>query len=308
MQPEKIVKPLFKYIGGKSWLRDDLRQAVSLALNEGVIEAYAEPFAGGLGSFLAVNDLLEAGGVKKVFLSDINFSLINVYKAIASKPKELIDAVILLEKGFSHTFLKTWNDDKNKLVVKEHLKAANDYFKAIKKNFNANKTFSDVEQSARLIFLQKHSFNGIYRENQKGEYNTPFNWSGSTMEDSIEERINELNRIFAVFDIEFKTSSFTEMVYQKSGVLYYLDPPYLNESTAENKYNKDAFAMKEQCELIDKINGCKFIYSNHYSEVLIKRLKENVGLQVKKVSRKNVISASVESRKVDVEEMLATNI
>ena len=163
MIKEKI-KPLFKYIGGKSWLREELRNQVSEALQKNEISTYVEPFAGGLGSFLSVYDILLENNVKNVILSDINETLIHTYKVIKDNHKNFIEEFLIIEKKFVETIEPNWKDKKDKDELKKHLKNAEFFFNSVKKEFNINKLNVDVKQSARFVFLQKHAFNGVYRE------------------------------------------------------------------------------------------------------------------------------------------------
>lgn len=298
-----MAKPLFKYIGGKTWLKEVLRQKVSTVLSQKQIETYVEPFAGGLGSFLSVYDLLIENNVKKVILSDINIGLINLYNHIKSNSTELCEEIMKLEKNFSDTI----KESLNKKYTKEELKDANEYFKNVRTDFNSNKGQNEVIQSARLVFLQKHSFNGVYRENSKGEYNTPFNWSHQTMDSAIEKRIEELKVVFDSFDITIELKSYELHDYNESS-LFYLDPPYLNtKDLIENKYNQIGFNINNQLELISKIKGTNFIYSNHDSEVLEEELKKNRNVEILRINRKNIMSASSASRANDKLELLATS-
>jgi DNA adenine methylase len=307
MNNEKTIKPLFKYIGGKTWLRDKLREKVSYILeSQNDITTYVEPFAGGLGAFLSIYDLLSQKGIKKVILSDINFTLINIYKDIKEQSSELEKEILALENGF----IKTIPDSMSKLSSKEETKKAlvdaEKFFKSVRQDFNREKNTSNIAQSARLIFLQKHSFNGVYRENSKGDYNTPFNWSPNNMIDTISLRISELKSVFDLFDISFQNLSYESLDYEPSS-LFYLDPPYANEEIIENKYNKVQFDKKMQLDLIFKVKNLNFIYSNHPVNFIIDELEKIKNIDMEFVSRKNIMSASSESRKDDKSEILACN-
>lgn len=300
----KVVKPLFKYIGGKTWLRTKLREKVSKVLSNKEIKYYVEPFAGGLGSFLSVYDVLLTNNISNVVLGDINSNLINLYKHINSHTEELIEDTILLEKGFSKT-ISIPSDIKH---TKEELKDAETYYKEIRNSFNINKKEDTPLQSARLIFLQKHSFNGVYRENSKGDYNTPFNWSPSSMEKIIGERILELAEVFSSFNMSFIIGSYEKHKYTKDS-LFYLDPPYLNEKELiENQYNQAGFTLVNQLELIDKIKDTNFIYSNHNSIILTDALSKLNVIEIEYINRKNIMSASASTRADDKQELLATLI
>src|SRR5579875_616248 len=177
----KKVKTLFKYIGGKAWLKDNLREEVIKLLELKKPTTYVEPFTGGLGSFLNVYDLLINAGIKTVILNDINSKLINFYKIVESNPEELIKEYMILENDFLKTVPSKaldFHPIKDKENLKKILIKAELFFKEVRNKFN--KETDILKNSAQLLFLQKHCFNGVYRGNSKGEYNTPFNWDAKT--------------------------------------------------------------------------------------------------------------------------------
>lgn len=300
----KKIKPLFKYIGGKSWLRETLRSSLLCIIEKQKIDTYVEPFCGGLGAFLGVYDILHQKNVRKIHLNDINKNLIDLYKQIQKSPDELVNEFENIENKFIKTIPIGFEQLKNKSEIKQALIQAEIFFKEVRKEFNINKNLlSNPQQAARLIFLQKHAFNGIYRENAKGEYNTPFNWGSSQNNTTIQERIRDLNDLFTLFEIDFTNQSFEELIYQKTNV-YYLDPPYLNEETAENKYNKQAFGLSHQLKLIDCIKNSLFIYSNHDSEQLKQEFEKIKKISIQYIQRKNVITSDASTRATKVSEIL----
>lgn len=303
---KKSIKPLFKYIGGKTWLKNELNCELEKVLdNNEEVTTYCEPFAGGLGAFLGVYETLLKYKVKNVILSDVNEGLINLYAHICNQKDALIQEVIAIETGFSEKVPLNIKNVKEKESIKKELVDAEEFFKKVRKEFNNHKGENSISQSARLIFLQKHSFNGVYRENGKGEYNTPFNWSGNSMLETVAPKINELYEVFHLFNIQFMVSSYEKIEYN-SNTVYYLDPPYINESIMENKYHQEKFGLKEQLDLLSKIKNVNYVYSNHYSEELIAELKKDVKNNIQEIARKNIMSASAESRKFDKVEILVT--
>ncbi len=158
-----------------------------------------------------------------------------------------------------------------------------------------------------MVFLQKHSFNGIYRENLKGEYNTPFNWSASNTTFVVKEKINETRTLFDKFDISFSSSPYQNIHYSEN-TLYYLDPPYYNDNETENKYNMECFGLKQQIDLIKRIKNKNFIYSNHYNENILSLLKENNQFSHDVIERKNIMSPNSETRKIPKKEILGMNV
>lgn len=284
------VKPLFKYTGGKSWLRDELRSAISQNLNQN-INTYVEPFAGGLGAFLNIYDILLEKNIKNVILSDINETIIFTYNSIKNESENLIKEFLLLEMEFNKKVDAKWKETKDKNESKKYLKEAELFFNKVKKEFNLNKNNIDIRQSARLIFLQKHAFNGVYRENLKGEYNTAFCWSGSNMLETIEFKVNEISKLFNQFNLEFKCQSFEENEYNNH-TLYYLDPPYLNEENTEQKHYKNSFGIKSQLLLLNKIKDKNFIYSNYKVNLLLEEFNKFNNIQIKEIARRNTMMST----------------
>lgn len=309
MEYEK-VGTLFNYIGGKSWLKEKLRIEINNVLkNNKNINSYTEPFSGGLGAFLGIYDILLENNVKKVTLNDINSKIISFYQHVYETPDCLVKEYMKLENKFN-TFLseesRTFHKTKEKVKLKESLKEACQYYMEVRDLFNKEKDNS-LENSACLLFLQNHCFNGVYRENSKGNYNTPFNWEAKYFsEEKIMKKITSVNNVFNMFEVHFSISSFEKIAFNVD-TLYYLDPPYINEDITENKYNKEAFTVEKQYELIESLKNVNFVYSNHKNDLLDKKFKEISGrLEIKEIPRKNIISASNESRKNDKIEILVS--
>ncbi len=302
------IKPLFKYIGGKTWMKNHLRQELEHLFSLTKSETYVEPFAGGLGAFFGVYDVLLRNGIKNIILNDINPVLIAFYKQVKTNPDFIIKHYVSLENSFNKLIpLNIKNNIKtlSKEDIKVALKDAENFYLEVRDIFNKEK---DVEQKTyKLLFLQKHCFNGIYRENSKGEYNTPFNWGVNEFrEEDIKEKIQEVQKVFNLFNIEFNNQSYIDISYNKSNI-YYLDPPYINDDILENKYNKDVFTAKEQFDLIEKIKDVPFIYSNHKNQKLLDKFNESFDeIHIREIKRKNIISSSAKSRAEDKIEILIT--
>lgn len=174
---QQTVSPLFKYIGGKSWLKDELNNTVNTVLKtRSDIDTYVEPFAGGLGAFLGVADSLIKNNIKKVILNDINIKLIQFYQNVYTQSDLLIEKYMQVENAYAATvpaIFFTYDKKKDKELIKISLIPASQFFNQIRNAFNAEQ--DPIMNSAYLLFLQTHCFNGIYRENSKGGYNTPYN-------------------------------------------------------------------------------------------------------------------------------------
>ena len=112
---------------------------------------YAEPFLGGGDVFF---HLIQKLNIEKAYLNDINDKLIDVYKDVRDKNTDLIQKLKKLESDYYGS------SDKKSFFLDQR-----ERFNSLKKS---------TQKSALFIFLNKTGFNGMYRENSKGEYNIPF--------------------------------------------------------------------------------------------------------------------------------------
>lgn len=310
MKENKLIKPVFKYIGGKTWLRDNLRKEITIILQSNPhIDTYSEPFSGGLGAFMSVYDLLIEHNIKNIHLNDINPTIIGFYKNLKVNKEYIIERLLHIEQGFlecipEETYLLDKKKDKEK--IKKLLIPANKYFKHIREIYNAIAE-SNVAKSATLLFLQFHCFNGVYRENLKGEYNTPFNWEAKEFRrEFIENKIDNMIKVFESFDMNFTNLSFEQVDFCKNS-LYYLDPPYINEGINENSYAKGGFNKDSQLQLIDKLKNVPFLYSNHDHPLLNEKFNTLFGLnnlEITAIKRKNIMAGKAENRGNDKSEIL----
>lgn len=304
------VKPIFRYIGGKTWLKKKLNEKLEKILIENQkINSYYEPFAGGLGAFFSNLDVLYKYNIKKIHLNDINTCLINVYKMIMSNKDELIRHYSSIENEFlskipQKIFQLHKINDKNE--IKKILSDCNEFFKNKRTLFNITKNSNDIlNSSALFLFLANHSFNGIYRENKKGEYNTAFNWEAKNFNHII-DRINNVNFILNKFDITFSNYSFEEIPLLKDQFIY-ADPPYINNTTnTENNYHSDKFDIIKMKKLVDHIKNNEFIFSHYYNSDIIDFFHKNIEIEV--INKKNKISADSNTRSDIKTEMLICTI
>lgn len=308
------AQPIFKYIGGKSWMRETLRHHLGVVLQDATqkgktLTRYIEPFAGGLGSFLSISDMLHQHGIKEVIIGDVSSGIITLYEQcftdLASFQKVYWD----LEDGFDKTVPSNWKDG-DKESQKLALSKANDYFKTQKKAFNAQKAVNvfDIKYAALFLFLQKHAFNGVYRENGKGEYNTPFNWSGRSIDRAgVNKGLADWVAVMKGFpSVSFVRASY-DVHHYDAHTLVYADPPYANEGGVENKYHEDHFDASKQIALINTLSVGSFLYSNHAVSYLETELT-NVGATFVYLYRKNIMSGKAETKGAEMKELLAMKV
>lgn len=311
-----IEGKLFKWVGGKKWLAPELNKLYDSRVKENQFKYYIEPFAGGLGSLLFVLPTLEAKGVDTIIINDINNVLINTYKSIKNKKNKVFKEYWKLEKEYKKTIPKKafkLNPHKNKEEMKELLSDSKEYFYEIREKFNKLKNTKNVEAVACFLFLAQHSFNGLYRENSMGEYNSPYNWEpGCPDRTKKKNLIEKYSEIFNKYNIIFENKDVFSFLrkYKKlsNNALFYFDPPYLNEDIAETKYNKDHFCKKKQIKLL-KIFGelDNVVFSNHYLDIFIEFSNENE-YNIQKVFRSSAMNSDPTKRGEKVAEILAYSI
>lgn len=251
------IKPFIKWVGGKTQLLDILNKNLPNDLNN--IDTYMEPFIGG-GAML-FNVVPQLPNIKKIIISDLNYKLINVYNVI--KDNKLFDKFknILLQYQYTYDNLLISDERKN-------------LFYTIRKNFNLyDKDIEErkAEHAAEFIFLNKTCFNGLYRENLKGEFNAPWNKSKKACIYD-EENLNNVHDFLNKYNVQIYSESFQDAVKRisyKDNALVYFDPPYrpLTKTSAFTSYTKSSFndtdqkKVKECGDLINLYNSY-FMISN----------------------------------------------
>jgi DNA adenine methylase len=244
------AKPFLKWVGGKGQLLTQLEAALPISLYNNDF-TYVEPFVGG-GAMLFFM-LQKFPNIKRVIINDININLTEAYKNIKYYPDELV----LKLKDIEKEYLNITNEDSRK-----------DFYLRMRTLFN-NKDITSIEKTMLLIFLNRTCFNGLYRENSKGEFNVPFGkYSNPTIcnEDVIYADSELLNK----FDVEINNGDFEIMTDDNNLTFYYFDPPYrpISETSSFNSYVKGSFDDNEQerlanfCKKLSKKRNCLWMLSN----------------------------------------------
>lgn len=232
----EVVKPLLKWVGGKTQILDEV-----LTRFPKIINNYYEPFVGGGSILLGLLSHIKSGSISvqgHIYASDWNPNLIGLYKNIQSNPHELIDAVKKLS-------------DNNE-----------EYYYTIRRQFNEAEDRTAVQTSAMFMYLNKTGFRGIYREGPRG-FNVPFgHYKNPTILD--EKHILSVSEL--IQPVVFTHTSFEESLHNVSiNDFMYLDPPYAPENTTSFvKYNSDGFAIEKHKSLFEicKTTKGKFLMSN----------------------------------------------
>lgn len=218
------TKPFLKWVGGKTQILEEV-----LRLFPATMENYHEPFVGGGGVLLGLLGAVAEGKITitgKVFASDLNPTLIGLYKNVQARPTELVAAVKLLADEFALCTGAVVN--RKPTTVEEARTSAESYYYWIRSRFNtAGLDKTSVEASAMFLFLNKTCFRGLWREGPHG-FNVPCgHYANPTILD--EAHILAVSTLIkdVIFACQPFTAAFTEVVPQD---FIYLDPPYAPET------------------------------------------------------------------------------
>ena len=233
------VKPFLKWAGGKSRIAKQIAGFFPASFNR-----YYEPFLGSGAVYFMISP-------QKGLLNDLNKYLIGTYETVRDNPQEL-----LLELDKIHSTYHSL----------QSLDEKSAYYYEARTRYNSLDSVS-TEKAALFIFLKKAGFNGMYRENSKGEYNIPF---GKHEKCLISDRDNILEVSKNIQDIKFTSGDYKSALGKaKKGDLVYLDPPYVPVSKTSDftQYQKEGFNYDEQKRLRDLAlelheRGCYVVISN----------------------------------------------
>jgi DNA adenine methylase len=226
------AKPFLKWAGGKTHLLPVLRQCLPATF-----QSYFEPFLGGGALFFGL-------GPDRAVLSDSNEELIQCYEVVRDSPDRLIDHLAGM-----------------RVSEKEFYR-----LRAI-----AHATLPPVSRAARFIYLNKTCYNGLYRVNKKGQFNTPF---GRYEAASLVEANNLLRASRLLQRATLRCADYRNTLeHAREGDFIYLDPPYLPVGRYSDfkRYTKESFYESDHIQLAQQFRrladaGCVVLLSNSYHE------------------------------------------
>ena len=278
MKKNILVSPIVKWVGGKRQLLPELRALLPRQIKN---YTYCEPFLGGGALFFDIQPA-------KAIVNDINSDLIGLYSVVRDDVENLITELQKFKNESDEFYsVRAWDRDKKKYD-----------------------TLSPLKKSARLVFLNKTCYNGLFRVNNAGEFNTPFgNYKNPNIVNA--PTLRAVNRYFNTNTINFTSCDYTRVLEGlPKKTFVYLDPPYDPVSDTANftGYAKGGFGkeaqinLRKQCDELDR-RGIKFMLSNSATDFIKEQYSS---YKIKVLSAKRNIN-SIGNKRGDVPEVVVTN-
>ena len=278
------IRPFLKWAGGKTQLLNEFHQRLPEEVRTGKITRYAEPFIGGGAFFLSLN---RNHSFEHCMICDVNEELILTYNVIKKAVKQLIENLGMLESEYRS------KDERGKKLLYYEVR---DEFNRKLPQINFQRFSPEwTELAARIIFLNRTCFNGLFRVNQKGEFNVPF---GKYKNPEICNSENLIKVSALLKTTRIVSGDFTRCRrFVDNTTFVYFDPPYrpLNQTSSFTSYTKSGFSEKDQVRLVEFFReldkkGAKVMLSNsdprnqdpndtffddHFSDYTIERVPAN---------------------------------
>lgn len=216
-EKKRQLKPALKWAGGKTGLIPQLLRHFPTSF-----ERYLEPFLGGGAVFFALAQR------SKSIVNDLNPEITNLYEVIRDEPVKLMQALDVLSESYSEVF----------------------YYE-----LRAAQPRNRVAKAARTLFLNKTCFNGLYRQNSRGEFNVPFGKRSKVPKLYDAHHLAQMSR--ALRKTKLLNQDFEKVIdLAKEGDFVYCDPPYepLSSTSSFNHYTSRGFSKKEQERLWEACN------------------------------------------------------
>lgn len=229
---ESPVEPFLRWAGGKRWLAAALAPFIKARLTG----TYFEPFLGSGAVFFAA-------APDRALLSDLNADLVGAFRAVAERPDELLEEVRALPVN------------------------AETYYE-----LRAEEPRDSLQRAVRLVYLNRTCYGGIYRENKRGRFNTPYG-GGSRNPAPLWERslVDLCASLLRKDGIALEVRDFEPSLNAAGeGDVVYCDPAYRAATRAHfDRYGAVVFGWKDQVRLARaarraSARGAVVVVSNTY--------------------------------------------
>lgn len=274
---QSTLQPFTKWTGGKRQLLPVIK-----SLMPDNYSHYFEPFVGGGALFFEL-------APEKAVINDFNSELINCYQQIKEEPQKLID-----------------------LLTKHRENNSKEYYlelRSVDRDDRINE-MTDIERAARIMYMLRVDFNGLYRVNSKNQFNVPYGrYKNPKIVDaklilSISQYLNSSN-------IKILTGDFEKAVQDASaGDFVYFDPPYipLSETSAFTSYTHEGFSYEDQVRLRDCFKNLDqkgaFVMLSNSSSPLVEELYKGFNIHKVEATRTNGAKSSSRGK---ISEIIVTN-
>ena len=279
-----LARPFVKWAGGKTQILSALRDAAPREVG-----TYFEPFIGGGALFFALaSDELRCP--RRAVLNDLNPELMVAFQIVRDDPEHLIEQLDVLERRY--------------------LAADPEARKALYYALREEQPEAPVEAAARMIFLNKTCFNGLYRVNRRGRFNVPH---GRYQRPKILDADTLLAASAALKDVELLHVDFERACEGAApGDLVYLDPPFhpLSATSSFTAYTEEAFGREDQLRLkwlLDDltVRGVDVMLSNSPHQWVL-GMYEGAHYDIARIPARRVINSRGDRRGA-IDELLVTN-
>lgn len=274
---EVALQPFTKWTGGKRQLLPVIRELMPKKYNR-----YFEPFVGGGALFF---DLAP----KHAVINDFNAELINCYQQIKDNPQELIEILkVHQEYNSKEYYLDLRSADRDERID----------------------MMSEVQRAARILYMLRVDFNGLYRVNSKNQFNVPYGrYKNPKIVD--ENLVSAISTYLNNNQIEIKKGDFEKAVLDvQPGDFVYFDPPYipLSETSAFTSYTHEGFSYDDQVRLRDTFKKLSdtgaYVMLSNSSSFLVEELYRDFNIHYVEATRTNGAKSSSRGK---ISEIIVTN-
>lgn len=271
------LQPFTKWTGGKRQLLPVIRELMPKTYNR-----YFEPFVGGGALFF---DLAP----KDAVINDFNAELINCYQQIKDNPQELIEILkVHQEYNSKEYYLDLRSADRDERID----------------------MMSEVQRAARILYMLRVNFNGLYRVNSKNQFNVPYGrYKNPKIVD--EELISAISVYLNNNQLEIKVGDFEKAIVDvRTGDFVYFDPPYipLSETSAFTSYTHEGFYFADQVRLRDAFKRLSdtgaYVMLSNSSSALVEELYKDFNIHYVEATRTNGAKSSSRGK---ISEIIVTN-